>query len=74
LDLLSLHKLKHYSDSKPSPEDHAIINDIYSILENSNLTDFELKIIEKIFYENWDMEDSPLCESILNKIRFYLKI
>ena len=56
-----------------NPEEYVIVMEIHTIIENSGLTDLERKVIEKIYFEDWESTEATveIELSAIKKMREY---
>ena len=58
-----------------NPEEYVIVMEIHTIIENSGLTDLERKVIEKIYFEDWESTEATVEIEIsaIKKMRNYVE-
>jgi hypothetical protein len=56
-----------------NPEEYVIVMEIHTIIENSGLTEVERKVIEKIYFEDWESTEATveIELSAIKKMRAY---
>ena len=58
-----------------NPEEYCIVMEVYTIIENSGLTNLERKVIEKIYFGDWESTEATVEIEIsaIKKMRNYVE-